>query len=139
MERTSWSLAAPRGIGLIVASGLLQAGTRVLISSRNADADANAQRRLSEFVDVQAIPANLCRHDECQRLANLVTSNSESVNIRVKNAGAMSRSLVNLRGISPASLLNKRGPFVMFAAYRQLSRLISPCWRSATGAAGERR
>ncbi|WP_102419873.1 SDR family oxidoreductase [Mycobacterium sp. 4858] len=80
-----------RGIGLMIARGLLQAGSRVIISSRSADACAEAQQQLSKFGDVQAIPADLSSHDECQRLANLVTLNSERLNILVNNAGAMWR------------------------------------------------
>ncbi|MEU9280586.1 SDR family NAD(P)-dependent oxidoreductase, partial [Streptomyces sp. NPDC048342] len=38
-----------RGIGLMIARGLLQAGARVVISSRKADACAEAQHLLSEF------------------------------------------------------------------------------------------
>ncbi|MFJ7211069.1 SDR family oxidoreductase [Amycolatopsis sp. NPDC098790] len=78
-----------RGIGMMIARGLLQAGARVVISSRNADTCAEAQRFLSDFGDVQAIPADLSRHDECQRLADLV--GSERLDILVNNAGAMWR------------------------------------------------
>ncbi len=78
-----------RGIGLMIARGLLQAGARVVISSRNADACSEAQRRLSKFGDVRAIPADVSGHDGCQCLADLVTSNSERLNILVNNAGAM--------------------------------------------------
>jgi NAD(P)-dependent dehydrogenase (short-subunit alcohol dehydrogenase family) len=80
-----------RGIGMMIARGLLQAGARVIVSSRNADACAEAQHLLSEFGDVQAIPADLSRHDECQRLADLVTADSEHLDILVNNAGAMWR------------------------------------------------
>ncbi|MYW96966.1 SDR family oxidoreductase [Amycolatopsis rubida] len=80
-----------RGIGMMIARGLLQAGARVIISSRKAEACAEAQRLLSEFGDVQAIPADLSRHDECQRLAALVKAGSERLDILVNNAGAMWR------------------------------------------------
>ncbi|WP_328606973.1 SDR family oxidoreductase [Amycolatopsis sp. NBC_00345] len=80
-----------RGIGMMLARGLLQAGARVVISSRKADTCAEAQRLLSEFGDVQAIPADLSRHDECQRLADLVNAGSERLDILVNNAGAMWR------------------------------------------------
>ncbi|MFI6702397.1 SDR family oxidoreductase [Streptomyces sp. NPDC050509] len=80
-----------RGIGMMIARGLLQAGARVVISSRNADTCADAQRLLSEFGDVRAIPADLSRHDECQRLADLVQADSERLDILVNNAGAMRR------------------------------------------------
>lgn len=80
-----------RGIGMMMARGLLQAGARVVISSRKADVCAEAQQLLSEFGDVQAIPADLSRHDECQRLADLVKLDSERLDILVNNAGAMWR------------------------------------------------
>ena len=78
-----------RGIGMMIARGLLQAGVRVVISSRNAEACAQAQQELSEYGDVWAVPADLSRHDECERLADLVTADSGSLDILVNNAGAM--------------------------------------------------
>ena len=44
---------------MMMARGLLQAGARVVISSRKADACAQAQDHLSEFGEVRAIPADL--------------------------------------------------------------------------------
>ena len=78
-----------RGIGMMMARGLLQAGARVVVSSRKADVCAQAQQLLSEFGDVRAIPADLSRHDECRRLADLVTADSERLDILVNNAGAL--------------------------------------------------
>ncbi len=77
-----------RGIGMMVARGLLQAGARVVISSRKADACEQARERLSEFGDVHAIPADLSNHDECRRLADLVTADTDALHILVNNAGA---------------------------------------------------
>ncbi|EYT81299.1 3-oxoacyl-ACP reductase [Streptomyces sp. Tu 6176] len=78
-----------RGIGMMIARGLLQAGARVVISSRNAEACAQAQEQLSAFGEVRAIPADLSRHDECRRLSDLVTADSERLDILVNNAGAL--------------------------------------------------
>ncbi|MFE7660075.1 SDR family oxidoreductase [Streptomyces celluloflavus] len=78
-----------RGIGMMIARGLLQAGARVVISSRNAEACAQAQEQLSTFGEVRAIPADLSRHDECRRLSDLVTADSERLDILVNNAGAI--------------------------------------------------
>ena len=77
-----------RGIGLMMARGLLQAGARVVISSRKADACEDAQQHLSQFGDVGAIPADLSQHDECLRLADLVSADSDGLHILVNNAGA---------------------------------------------------
>lgn len=73
----------------MIARGLLQAGVRVVISSRDAEACARAQVQLSEFGAVRAIPADLSRHEECRRLADLVTAGSQGLDILVNNAGAM--------------------------------------------------
>lgn len=77
-----------RGIGLMMARGLLQAGARVVICSRKPDACEQAQARLSEFGDVLAIPADLSQHDECLRLAECVTADGDQLHILVNNAGA---------------------------------------------------
>ncbi|AGM05884.1 SDR family oxidoreductase [Amycolatopsis keratiniphila] len=80
-----------RGIGMMIARGLLQAGARVVVSSRKADACAEAEHLLSGFGDIRAIPADLSRYDECRRLADLVEAGSERLDILVNNAGAMWR------------------------------------------------
>jgi NAD(P)-dependent dehydrogenase (short-subunit alcohol dehydrogenase family) len=86
--KTALVTGGTRGIGMMMARGLLQAGARVVISSRKADACAQAQDLLSEFGEVRAIPADLSQHDECRRLADLVTSDSDGLHILVNNAGA---------------------------------------------------
>jgi len=80
-----------RGIGMMIARGLLQAGARVVISSRDPDACVHAQHHLSEFGEVTAIPADLSDHRECVRLAGEVTTASGRLDILVNNAGAMWR------------------------------------------------
>ncbi len=62
-------------------------------ASSSAHATQKRARRrseqLSKFGEVRAIPADLSRHDECQRLADLVNADSERLDILVNNAGAM--------------------------------------------------
>ena len=58
-----------RGIGLMMARGLLQAGARVYVSSRKAEAGDAAVAELSAFGKVVSIPADLSREEECRRLA----------------------------------------------------------------------
>lgn len=77
-----------RGIGLMIARGLLGAGAQVVISSRKADACEQAREHLAAFGDVQAIPADLSKHEECRRLADLVTADGGTLDILVNNAGA---------------------------------------------------
>ncbi|OBI71831.1 SDR family oxidoreductase [Mycobacterium sp. E740] len=76
------------GIGLMLARGLLQAGARVVVSSRKAEGCQRAEERLSKYGDVRAVPADLSRHEECLRLAEVVTGGGEPLHILVNNAGA---------------------------------------------------
>lgn len=77
-----------RGIGMMIARGLLQAGARVVISSRKADACEQAQQELAPLGEVRAVPADLSTQDECRRLADDVLAESPQVDILVNNAGA---------------------------------------------------
>jgi NAD(P)-dependent dehydrogenase (short-subunit alcohol dehydrogenase family) len=77
-----------RGIGLMVARGLLQAGVRVYISSRKPEAGDAAAAELGQFGTVVSIPADLSTEAECVRLAAEVGSREDEVHILVNNAGA---------------------------------------------------
>ena len=77
-----------RGIGLMIARGLLEAGARVYISSRKADACAAAQQELSQYGMVTALPADLSTEQECLALAEQVGEREKSLNVLVNNAGA---------------------------------------------------
>jgi NAD(P)-dependent dehydrogenase (short-subunit alcohol dehydrogenase family) len=77
-----------RGIGLMMARGLLQAGASVYISSRKAEAGDAAVAELSGDGTVISIPADLSREEECIRLATEVGRSEEGVHILVNNAGA---------------------------------------------------
>ncbi len=77
-----------RGIGLMIARGLLEAGARVYISSRKADACAAAQQELSQYGTVAALPADLSTEQECLALAEQVGEREKSLNVLVNNAGA---------------------------------------------------
>ena len=77
-----------RGIGMMIARGFLQAGARVYISSRKAEAGDAAVAELSEFGTVVSIPADVSQEAECIRLAEEVGKREEQVHILVNNAGA---------------------------------------------------
>ena len=86
--KTALVTGGTRGIGMMIARGLLQAGAEVVISSRKADACQQAVAALSEFGPVRAIPADLSREEECTRLAAEVLDGTDSLDILVNNAGA---------------------------------------------------
>jgi len=109
-----------RGIGMMVARGLLEAGARVWISSRKADACEQAREELSAFGDVVAVPADLSLPEECQRLAAEVTAQAGPVHILVNNAGATWGEALET---FPASAwdkvldLNVKSPFFLVQAF----------------------
>jgi len=86
--KTAVVTGGTRGIGLMIARGLLQAGARVYVSSRKADACADAERELTQYGKVVAIPADLSTEAECLRLAAAVGQREQSLNVLVNNAGA---------------------------------------------------
>ena len=52
-----------RGIGMMIARGLLEYGARVYITSRKADVCESACRTLSQYGECVALPADLSRMD----------------------------------------------------------------------------
>lgn len=76
-----------RGIGMMIARGLLQAGASVVVSSRKPDAVEQAVSALSGFGPVRGIAADLSRQEECRRLAADVAGH-DGLDILVNNAGA---------------------------------------------------
>ncbi|MBO2446051.1 SDR family oxidoreductase [Actinomadura barringtoniae] len=86
--KTAVVTGGTRGIGMMMARGLLQAGARVYISSRKADACAAAEQELKQYGTVKAIPADLSTEEECVRLAEEVRSQEKALHILVNNAGA---------------------------------------------------
>jgi len=77
-----------RGIGLMVARGLLDAGARVYVSSRKAEAGEQAVEALSPHGSVVSLPADVSREQECLRLAQQVAGREDHLDVLVNNAGA---------------------------------------------------
>lgn len=77
-----------RGIGMMMARGLLQAGAAVFISSRKADAGEAAVAELAPFGQVESLPADVSTEAECLRLAEEVGRRTDRLHVLVNNAGA---------------------------------------------------
>jgi NAD(P)-dependent dehydrogenase (short-subunit alcohol dehydrogenase family) len=77
-----------RGIGLMIARGLLQAGASVYISSRKREAGEAAVAALAAHGRVVSVPADLAREEECTRLAAEIGRSEERIHVLVNNAGA---------------------------------------------------
>ena len=86
--KTAVVTGGSRGIGLMIARGLLEAGARVYISSRKADACAAAERDLNQYGMVAAVPADLSSEAGCLQLAEEIGQREQSLSVLVNNAGA---------------------------------------------------
>ena len=86
--KTAVVTGGTRGIGLMIARGLLQAGARVYVSSRKADSCAAAEQELGPSGPVVAVQADLSTEPECQRLAREIGDRESRVHVLVNNAGA---------------------------------------------------
>jgi NAD(P)-dependent dehydrogenase (short-subunit alcohol dehydrogenase family) len=71
-----------------MARGLLDAGARVYVCSRGADACAAAEEALKPHGDVTAFPADLSTEDGCRAAVAYVAEREERVHVLVNNAGA---------------------------------------------------
>jgi NAD(P)-dependent dehydrogenase (short-subunit alcohol dehydrogenase family) len=85
--KTALITGGSRGIGYMIAEGLLRAGARVYISSRKADACKAAQKELSQYGDIKAIPADVSSEEQCRALIDEVAGQVSALHILVNNAG----------------------------------------------------
>ncbi len=86
--KTALVTGGSRGIGRMIARGLLDAGARIVISSRKeADLNATAEE-LSAHGDCVAIAADLSNEEGARRLAAAVAERFPQLSILVNNAGA---------------------------------------------------
>jgi NAD(P)-dependent dehydrogenase (short-subunit alcohol dehydrogenase family) len=87
--RSALVTGGSRGIGLMIARGLVGAGVRVYVSSRKADACEQVAAELGEVGTCVAVPADLSGEPECRRLAEEVARLEDGrLDILVNNAGA---------------------------------------------------
>lgn len=77
-----------RGIGLMIARGFVQAGARVVISSRKADVCRAVAAQLSAEGHCEAIAADLSTTAGAAELADAVLAGSPRLDVLINNAGA---------------------------------------------------
>lgn len=77
-----------RGIGYMISQGLLQAGARVYITSRKADACAQAAADLGQYGECIAIPADVTSPEGLGQLCEQLQQLEPRLHILINNAGA---------------------------------------------------
>jgi NAD(P)-dependent dehydrogenase (short-subunit alcohol dehydrogenase family) len=86
--KTALVTGGSRGIGLMIARGLVQARARVFISSRRVEDLEAAAAELSKEGACEAIPADLSTPEGARGLGQAVRERTEELPILVNNAGA---------------------------------------------------
>jgi NAD(P)-dependent dehydrogenase (short-subunit alcohol dehydrogenase family) len=77
-----------RGIGEMIAEGFLKSGAKVYISARKAGPCEETAKRLSEFGECVALPADASGLKGAKLLAERYLANESKLDILVNNAGA---------------------------------------------------
>jgi NAD(P)-dependent dehydrogenase (short-subunit alcohol dehydrogenase family) len=77
-----------RGIGAMIAEGLLRAGAKVYICARKAEPLAAAAERLASFGDCVPVVANLGTAGGCEAVHAAIAAHEARLDILVNNAGA---------------------------------------------------
>jgi NAD(P)-dependent dehydrogenase (short-subunit alcohol dehydrogenase family) len=86
--KTAVVTGGSRGIGLMIARGFVEAGARVVISSRKAEVCEEVAAELSQVGECWAAPADLSSEEGCRVLADAVAAREDKVHVLVNNAGA---------------------------------------------------
>ncbi len=86
--KTALVTGGSRGIGLMIASGYVDAGAKVYISSRKAEVCDEVAAELSTRGECIPLPADLSTEDGCRGLAEQLAAREDRLDILVNNAGA---------------------------------------------------
>jgi NAD(P)-dependent dehydrogenase (short-subunit alcohol dehydrogenase family) len=86
--KTALVTGGSRGIGQMIARGLVEAGARVVIASRKVDDLTATAEGLAKLGDCHPIPADLSTPEGAAALAQSVGEHFDRLDILVNNAGA---------------------------------------------------
>jgi NAD(P)-dependent dehydrogenase (short-subunit alcohol dehydrogenase family) len=86
--KTAIVTGGSRGIGFMIASGLVLNGVKTYITARKADACDQAASDLSELGECESIPADLSTADGLASFVAAVSEREDQIDILVNNAGA---------------------------------------------------
>ena len=85
--KTALVTGGSRGIGRMIATGYVEAGAKVYVSSRKAEACQELAAELSNVGECIALPADLSTEPGCRTLAEALAEREARLHILVNNAG----------------------------------------------------
>ena len=128
--RTALITGGSRGIGRMIATGFLEQGARVYISSRKADACDKTAAELSALGMCISLPADVSSVEGVKALASKFALREQKLDILVNNAGAAWGEPFDdhsEKGWDKVVDLNMKAPFFLSQA------LIKPLRKAAEG------
>lgn len=117
--KTAVVTGGSRGIGRMAARALVQAGARVYVVSRDAEACRQTAEELAEFGTVIALAADLSTPQGCAHFTDEICQRETSLHILVNNAGAAWGAPLEeypVAGWDKVMNLNLRAPFLLVQA-----------------------
>ncbi len=117
-----------RGIGLMIAEGLVAAGARVYVASRKKQACDEAAAALAAQGTCLSLPGDLATHAGTRALADALAEREPALHVLVNNAGANWGAPLEEypeAGWDKVMALNVKGPF-------DLTRFLVPQLRAAS-------
>jgi NAD(P)-dependent dehydrogenase (short-subunit alcohol dehydrogenase family) len=85
--KTAVVTGGSRGIGRMIATGYVESGAKVYVSSRKAEACEEVAAELSKIGECIAVPADLSTEAGCRSFAETMAGREERLDILVNNAG----------------------------------------------------
>ncbi|MGN9894880.1 SDR family oxidoreductase [Micromonospora sp. L31] len=130
-DKTVLVTGGTRGIGLMIARGFVQAGARVIVSSRKADVCAAVAKKLSAEGRCEGVPADLGHDAGAEGLAAAVRERTgDRLDVLVNNAGATWGAPLEAY---PESAFDKLWAVNVKAVFRLTTALL-PALRAAASA-----
>ena len=108
-----------RGIGFMIASGLVENGVRTYITARKADACDAAAAELSEYGECISLPADIATTEGLASFVSALTERESQIDILVNNAGAAWGAALGEFpeiGFDKVMDLNVKAPFMLTQA-----------------------
>jgi NAD(P)-dependent dehydrogenase (short-subunit alcohol dehydrogenase family) len=127
--KTAVVTGGSRGIGFMAAMGLVQAGVRTYVASRDLEACERAAQELSQFGEAVPVGADLATPEGCASFTEEIATRETALHVLVNNAGAAWGAPLDeypVSGWDKVMNLNLRAPFLV-------TRALLPLLEKAAG------
>lgn len=123
-EKIALVTGGSRGIGFMIAQGLLEAGAKVYITNRSQNDCDVAAEKLSKYGECIALSADITQQEGREKIIKLLASNEEKLDILVNNAGTSWGASYEYYPVESFDKVLSLNVTAMFALTRDLTPLL---------------